>query len=383
MKDLILSFGESGFTGLSQVWHQILTRLAGEYSVLHVTPFFDLRGEGCSLIKRVKRSGLHPVNANLYEYQPNWYLPKNYRSKNLNNWVQSVCASKISRIYQRAGYAKPIVYIWHPHHAEFASKFDAKLVCYHIYDDYASFPSAEEMHTRLWHDQLVQKADLVFTTSPLLYNSVLSKRSHGVYLVPNGGDFDLFSAAAQSKKDLPEDLSVIPNPRIGYTGNINSKLDFQLLFDLARNQPKWSFVLIGPVNTESSLQEEIRLLSNIHLLGQKPYSEVPRYVAGMDCCLIPYKLSDWVLSGYPQKIHEYLAAGKPVVCCDMESMRPFSNVISIAKTTPEWQDSIQKALEEDCTHLAEKRKFVASQNSWDSRASQIESYLYQALLEKD
>ena len=46
-----------------------------------------------------------------------------------------------------------------------------------------------------------------------------------------------------------------------------------------------------------------------------------------------YRLSDdlWVEGIYPLKLHEYLAAGRPIVSADVPSIRPFADVVAIAR----------------------------------------------------
>jgi len=60
-----------------------------------------------------------------------------------------------------------------------------------------------------------------------------------------------------------------------------------------------------------------------------------------------YRTDGWAYYGYPLKLHEYLAGGKPVVGSDLPSIRVFSGVISIASTVEEWQSAIEAGLNDN------------------------------------
>ena len=74
----------------------------------------------------------------------------------------------------------------------------------------------------------------------------------------------------------------------------------------------WQFVMIGPVVKidEATLPR----LPNIHWLGCKPYSDLPRYLAGWNVGLMPFALNASTRFISPTKTPEFLAAGVPVVC---------------------------------------------------------------------
>jgi len=52
---------------------------------------------------------------------------------------------------------------------------------------------------------------------------------------------------------------------------------------------------------------------NLHVLGARPYSQLPAYVQAFDVGIIPYIESPWTRTVDPLKLLEYLAAGIPVV----------------------------------------------------------------------
>ena len=88
------------------------------------------------------------------------------------------------------------------------------------------------------------KVDLVIANGKLLAQKA-KLRHKNVLNSPSGVDFDSFQKAVKLNTIFP-DIARIPQPRIGYAGILNSKVDFDLLFSLASMHPEWSIILIGP-----------------------------------------------------------------------------------------------------------------------------------------
>ena len=86
-------------------------------------------------------------------------------------------------------------------------------------------------------------------------------------------------------------------------------MDTELMAEVARLRPGWHWVLLG---LKSNL---VRISApNIHFLGSKPYSSLPRYIRQFDVCVLPWRANNAFTSyGSAIKVREYLATGKPVV----------------------------------------------------------------------
>ena len=90
---------------------------------------------------------------------------------------------------------------------------------------------------------------------------------------------------------------------------------------IAGRRPDWHFVLVGPVQPNLDVSP-IEALPNVTLTGMAEVSELPGYVRAFDVCMIPYLIDDFVRGIYPLKLHEYLAAGKPVVTTPIPAVLP-------------------------------------------------------------
>jgi glycosyltransferase involved in cell wall biosynthesis len=204
-----------------------------------------------------------------------------------------------------------------------------------------------------------------------------------VKILHNGVDIDLFDNSIEHA--CPADLTAIPRPRIANIGAINRKIDLTLVAEIAETRPEWHWVFIGKV-IKQQLYEDIEAtaafekcesLPNVHFLGEKNRLAIPAYAQHSDINVICYRIKEgeWVSAGYPLKLNEYLAVGKPVIASPMQAIKShFSNYVSIASTKEEWIKAIELAQLQGGVGTPEQRKKIAGQNSWDNRVDSLEKW---------
>ncbi|TGD79628.1 glycosyltransferase [Hymenobacter wooponensis] len=210
---------------------------------------------------------------------------------------------------------------------------------------------------------LMRKADAVVCNS-------LDFTKRAQFFNPNsfyiGNGFDVAQFNISHSASVPSDLKRIPGPRIGYVGAlITLRLDLNLLIEVARARPNWSFVLIG-TEDEAFALSTLHKLPNVFFLGYKHTREVPAYLLHFDVCINPQVLNDFTRSNFPLKILEYLALGKPVVATETNTMNEvFAEHTYLATGAAEYLVQIDKALAEDNEALAQKRVDYAKKFSWE------------------
>src|SRR5688500_13514272 len=96
----------------------------------------------------------------------------------------------------------------------------------------------------------------------------------------------MFARALDPSTKIPDELAAIPGTRIGVYGTIQDAVGLELIAQLARRRPQWSFVLLGQQLVDTSA---VSGLKNVHLLGRKPHADLPAYCKGFDVGLIPYR----------------------------------------------------------------------------------------------
>lgn len=267
----------------------------------------------------------------------------------------------------------PIIYVltWN---YKFAYLLESQRILYDYIDEIDVFYGNKKL-MHLDHDELLTKAEYILTTSIQLYEKIKSAR-HDALLCPNGVNYEDFSTIRFPKdaQYQPWDIEKIHEdgkPIVGYYGAIARWFDYELVSQLAIQREDLSFILIGPDFDGSLLQTDIVKNRNIHLLGSKPYSELPVYLSFFDVAMIPFKVNKITHATSPIKLFEYMAGGKPVVATPMRETMRYPGVL-IADGVDEFSAQIDHALElkNDPTYL-ETIDEVARNNTWDHRAKQI------------
>ena len=247
---------------------------------------------------------------------------------------------------------KPIDILWigNPPLWNTVNNYQAKMVVYDCCDDFHEFWGKME-------DSLTQRADVVITTAQRLVERKSAEKPGKVFLVPNGVDVDVFKY---------EEIPIKMNRRLGYVGALADWVDWDLIKYCATHLTGWEIALIGP--EFHKVPNEIKHHGNIKLYGLKPYKELPMWIRNLDVCTVPFKINKITRATNPIKMYEYLALGKPVVTTDMDEIRRYADVVSIAKTHEEF---VQKVLEEAATNSPAKEKKRVERiqaETWASRA---------------
>ena len=112
---------------------------------------------------------------------------------------------------------------------------------------------------------------------------------------------------------------------------------------------------------------KLQKLPNVHFLGERPYSELPKYLCDFDVCLIPFKKTPLTEATHPIKIYEYFAAGKPVVATNMAELNPMTDICYLAENKEDFLKKLDLAVNEKDEAITKKRIKFASENTWENR----------------
>ena len=358
--------------------HQLLTRLGDHFQVAWVdwVPVDRSLWPG-------QQAWIHEVPRDLPGFsvhRPSWLRRHAVWSHTLSKWLESPRLHGVVQELRRRGAQRIVAYIWHPGFAPALDVIRPDFSCYHMVDEYSfsevDLPVSDE------EAGLIRRVDQVFVHSLTLYQKK-GELNPNTAVVPNGVDFTRFAAAAPE----PADLSPIPHPRIGYTGIVKRKLDLSLLLSLARRHPEWSFVFVGPMRAPAAASEAIahlRQLANVYFLGPKSVDQLPGYIQHFDVATLCYVQDGYTKYIYPLKLHEYLAAGRPVVATPLPALEEFAHVIRFATTVPEWEAAISQTLSPGTNSPdgIENRRAVARMYDWGLLADRIAAVLLERLAEQ-
>ncbi|MBM3320997.1 MAG: glycosyltransferase [Candidatus Eisenbacteria bacterium] len=367
--ETIVCFGWSEWESGTETWNQVLLRLARRNRVLFVAPPLE-RTEvfGGRYAPNGKYGGVRHLRDHLYLFRYPRHLPTFYKPRALVRTIQDLRIRALRGALRRIGGENPILYLLHPKFRGYIGRLDEKLVVYHVLDEYAGYLGANKERLRAEEAILLDRADLVFCVSPSLQNAKAAPHRN-VHFVPNGVSFDRFSLAAVRELPAPDELERIRRPRAGYIGRVCDKLDFLLLRDVARLLPDVSFCFAGPVlvvtRESRSLFDEWAALPNVHLLESRRNEEIPAMIGAFDVGLLPYEVSAETRHRYPLKLHEYLAAGKPVVSVPLPCCEEFGDLVRSAPNAGAFAAGIRAALAESPGASRERRLAVARRHDWE------------------
>ncbi|HET9794205.1 MAG TPA: glycosyltransferase [Thermoanaerobaculia bacterium] len=204
-------------------------------------------------------------------------------------------------------------------------------------------------------EDLLVSADAVMVSSELLRRRASELRS-SVTLVRNAADYEHFAGERWRKG---------ARPVVGYYGAIAEWFDADLLADVAERRPDWDFVLVG--STYGADVRRLSRLPHVSLVGEKPYAEIPRWLAGFDVAVIPFRRTPLTEATDPVKAYEILAAGKPLVAVPLPELEPLGSRIRRAEDAQGFVREIAAALDERDPSLVEERRAFARDNTWDAR----------------
>ena len=234
-------------------------------------------------------------------------------------------------------------------------------------------------------DRLCRDADVVFCTSRHLWEQRRELNPERTFLVHNVGDAEHFGAALDPATEIPSEAARIAarGPIIGFVGAVSGyKVDLSWLEHLARQRPGWQLMVIGPVGMADPGTDVGRLeaLPNVHLLGHRPYAQLPSYLKAADVTVIPYRLSEHTASVFPIKFFEFMATGAPVVISALPALREFWDQVLVAEDAAGFVARCEQALcERDDEAARQRRLALAQKHSWPERVRQLMEHVERAL----
>ena len=264
-----------------------------------------------------------------------------------------------------------ILWLYDPTAFELVGRVGEDMTVYDVVDDYAEQVGPDARRRRFVaaaDEAAASSSQVVFATTNGLYERQVA-RNPETHLVRNGADFAHFS---HTNGTAPE-VGALAGPVIGFAGNLTAeKVDLDLLEAAARLRPEWSFVLVGPPaeNARAGLRR-LEGLGNVHVLGFRPYDELPAYVSGFSVGVIPYRSTAYTRNCSPLKVFEYLAAGKAVVASGVPELGGMEPDVALADGAEAFVAAVESALAADSSDAVERRRQLAEKNTWDARTERL------------
>jgi glycosyltransferase involved in cell wall biosynthesis len=177
------------------------------------------------------------------------------------------------------------------------------------------------------------------------YVTVAPHKKLGRFVIPNGCDMDLLKDASNTVETCDVGLCWIKRPVIGYIGDMDERIDEELIGKVAAAFPHATIVLVGNTNYRPVIAVSEKH-DNIFPVGQQPSHKLSLYLQSFDMLILPTRptLSHSLTH---ESLPLFLASGKPIVCMGTNSVgKGLRNSVYLAKNHTSFVFQVEKALKE-------------------------------------
>jgi glycosyltransferase involved in cell wall biosynthesis len=353
-------------------WRDYL-KLRGTYKFKVRKPHFSLIGGG---IIKTEVPGLNvvitPPLASIH------FLPEGKLYRALLAINQLIIVNRIKKIIRRYQ-IKEYIFInsYNFHYPNVGDYLTPVLKVYHCVDPLVS--PYDLKHGLISEAHIVKTSDVIICSSKQLYLEKKQVNPH-TYFVPNAADIAHSSKALDPALPVAEIIAKLPKPVIGYFGNIERRIDFDMLKQVVELNPDKSFVFVGPQG-KIYIPDWFFNTANIYTPGRMPYDQMPAIIKGFDVALLPFKKDKVSRTIFPLKLFEYLGAGKPVVSTDFNiDLKEFTkDTVVYCTTAHAFSEAINRALTGNEDIMLPKRLAVAAHNTWAKRGDEFSAILKTSL----
>ena len=305
-----------------------------------------------------------------------------------NSWFSLTLSKIILRLQvilaaRKTSLKDPIIWASLPTSVDYLSIFKGASCVYYCGDDFSNLAGVDHNFVAHKESALIKKSSYIFTASKNLNEKFPQDK---VVNIPHGVNFSMFSDRIYiSPGDQPQG-----KPIAGFYGSISTWLDQALLVETIAALPDWNFVLVGKIDCNV---DKLSRFSNVYFLGTKPHHQLPQYIQSWNVAMLPFVDNKQIQMCNPLKLREYLASGTPIVTTDFSALNGYRKYVQIANEHNPFYQAILLANAEitplidfnqlnniddvlKITKSRALRKACVSNESWESRARDIQRYLF-------
>jgi len=262
----------------------------------------------------------------------------------------------------RAGLREFVLVTGTPPSAPIVGECGEDASIYLCMDDFLVLPGTTPSMLAPLEQELLRRVDAVVATAQRLVEKKVAASGRGYHL-PQGVNYEHFAP----RRPVPAELANLPRPLIGFAGGVGPAVDVATLHALSKAVGRGSVVLVGPVTLPMAQLDA----PNIHVLGPRPYAELPAFVQAFDVGIIPYIEDDWTRAVDPLKLLEYLAAGIPVVATPLPEVRKYADAVIQAPLGDAFALAVLRNLTSSGSLRGAAAQQFAMNHSWEHRAERF------------
>ncbi len=360
------------------VWQrpqQFLSRFAKKHPILFIEePFFD-RAEGAE--PELMFHNVMPNVTVVCPHCPGSWAGRKDMPKVLLAWAKEA----VSAMNENGEFDRPILWYYSPMDSAWSlGHFENRGIVYDSMDELSQFTGAR---ARLIDNErrLMHYADIVFTGGYELYLKK-TKMHPNVHFFGCGVEFSHFHKAQEPGTAIPPDIDFMRRPILGWFGVVDERVDYQMVGEMARLRPEWSFAMVGPVvKVDPNL---LPVFPNLYWLGGRDYQVLPNYCRAFDVNMMCFAINAATEFINPTKALEYMATGKPIISTPVKDViRQYSDLVEIARTAEEFVLTAERLMQHPDKEKIARGVEKAKRSSWEGTVATMQGLIGEAVSPSD
>jgi glycosyltransferase involved in cell wall biosynthesis len=173
----------------------------------------------------------------------------------------------------------------------------------------------------LWtmvNELLLRRAD-----QKLVVSRFLQRRFGGV-LLPHGADTSVFDPARWKREEALADLSLPDAEYVVFAGTPMPSKGVEDLLEALRKlgRADVKLLLVGSFKQDQWYRQLLldRYGDLLHLVGPRPHSEMPAFLAAASVVALPQRISKETLAQVPGKVYEAMAMARPILATNVSDL---------------------------------------------------------------
>ena len=211
-----------------------------------------------------------------------------------------------------------------------------------VVDDHRAWPNVpqpEKDRLTAHYRHLLGRADFAMANCQPVIDSMKGFFPK-IKLIPNGCD-----PAPEFEEPLHDPLYLkvrnFPGKVIGYVGNLEPKIDIELLEHTSRAFPDALLVLVGSTHAFPEVRR-LAELPNVVMPGVAPYKHANAWIRRFHVALIPHRMMSLTQNMNPIKQYVYAAHGIPIVATKIPNLAP--DLVRVTSSSEEFVQAISEML---------------------------------------
>ncbi len=241
--------------------------------------------------------------------------------------------------------------ITYPHYLYLCDMVRPDFLIYYNIDDYLLYWPGNADEVRRLEHKAVREADVTVCVSLLRANELreaVPEAAGKIHHLPHGSPTNALAPhSVERPGPAPQDIAHLPRPFLGYVGNLEDRVDWELVLRVAESLPHASIILVGQHGDAadakwSQARRRCLDLPNVHALGWRPQESIHAYNQSFDICMIPYQVDHpFNRACSPTKIMDCMATGRPIVTTALPECRLYEHLIRVVGSPDEFVEAVE------------------------------------------